>query len=56
MRAIKPGYQVALIDPDGIFIATIELGGYNLEKSIALAIMVNEIKDSIPEEAYEEVV
>ena len=56
MRQLKPGYQVALIDPDGIFIDTIDLEGYNLEKSIALGIIANKIKALLPEEAYEEVV
>ncbi len=54
MKVIKPGYQVALIDPDGIFIDTIDLEGYNLEKSMALGIMANDIKALLPEEAYEE--
>ncbi|KKL54895.1 hypothetical protein LCGC14_2260780 [marine sediment metagenome] len=54
MTAVKAGYQVAIIDPEGIIIFTLDLEGYNLDKSLAKSSIGEELHDALTEaKAYE---
>ena len=54
MAAVKAGYQVAIIDPEGEIIFSHDLEGYNMDKSLARSDIGEELHDALTEAgAYE---
>lgn len=50
---IKEGYKITVTDEEGTVLGDIELGGYNLDKPIARSVLVDDIKDALPSEAFD---
>jgi len=52
-KTIKEGYKITITDKDEVVMDEIQLGGYNLEKSIACASLCGDILSALPAEAFD---
>lgn len=53
MNVIKEGYKATITDEEGTVCDVIQLGGYNLEKPLARADIIDKIQDALPSEAFD---
>jgi len=53
VNVIKEGYKITVTGEEGTVLGDIELGGYNLDKPIARSVLVDDIKDALPSEAFD---
>lgn len=53
MNVIKEGYKATVTDEEGTVCDVIQLGGYNLEKPLARADIIDKIQDALPSEAFD---
>lgn len=53
MKVIKEGYKATITDEEGTVQDIIQLGGYNLEKPMARAALINNIQNALPSEAFD---
>lgn len=53
MKEIKEGYKATITDKDGVVMDVIQLGGYNLEKPMARAALIDNIQNALPSEAFD---
>lgn len=53
MNVIKEGYKATVTDKEGTVCDVIQLGGYNLEKPLARAALIDDIQSALPSEAFD---
>jgi hypothetical protein len=51
---IAEGVKLLIVKPGGEVVESIDIGGYNLDKSMAAASLVQEIKDSLTPSCFED--
>ena len=53
MARIKAGYWLHVVDGEGVLQGTLELGGYDLDRSLAASALALGICDILPAGAFE---
>ena len=53
MARIKAGYRLHVVDGEGVLQGTVELGGFDLQKSLPRRALAEAIEDALATEAFE---